>query len=73
MVTSPNWVRARTATVCSAPSGEAAPSSSLRTRPCFDERSSQAGTPGFTPMVTAPYPLSTSIEPAEISPRKIVP
>ena len=67
MVMSPYWVRARTATVCSDASGARSPSSWLRTCPSFEDRSSQAGTPGRTPMVTWPKPLSTWMEPLETS------
>ena len=66
-VMSPYRVRARTATVCSEPVGALSPTSSLRTRPLFADRSSQAGTPGFTSTVTSPKPLSTSIEPLDTS------
>ena len=64
---SPCWVRARTATVCSDAPGARSPSSWLRTCPSFEDRSSQAGTPGRTPMVTWPKPLSTWMEPLETS------
>ena len=67
MEMSPPAVRARTATVCSEASGTRSPASSLRTCPFFEDRSSQAGTPGRTPMVIWPKPLSTWIEPLETS------
>ena len=39
--------------------GSTSPSSLLRTCPSFEVRSSQAATPGRTPMVLWPNPLST--------------
>src|SRR5690606_9579522 len=56
---SPKEVRARTATVESVAEGALSVASSLRTRPLFDDRSSQAETPARTPMAIWPKAVSS--------------